>query len=397
MANQLLTTDLIADRALMRLSEKLAFTRTIPRTYDSSFKGNPAVGDRIRVVIPQNAVIRHGRVATPAPLLTNTAEVAIVDQTGFDLQYTSAELALDINEFERRFLSQQIADLAVSIEANIQRLAYEATPNQVGDATGPWTALGYANLAKKLIEDNGGGQDTKKMLINNTAETTLIPSLSGLFNSQQQIKVQYEEGQMGRAAGFDWNSSSVMPLHTNGAGTGFLVQGAGQTGSTITVDTGTGILTKGTVITFAGVVAAHRQTKQSLGYLRQFVVTEDKPAGAGPLSIFPALETTGANQNVLAAPADNAPITVNQAASSTFGISLAYRPEAFTMVTVDLPELNGQKTSRRAFDGISMRVTEGSSIVNDMNLTRFDIVYGFGALRPELAVRVVNQNELPTF
>lgn len=397
MANQLLTTDMIADRALMRFSENLSFIRTIPRTYDSSFTtGAPAIGDTLRVPVPQHAVINHGRVAAPAPMKTIVRPVSIKDQTNFSIQYTSAELALDIEEFDRRYISQQVADLAVSVEAAVQEIAMDSIPNQTGTPDAQWTKLAYANLAKKYIEDNGGGPSTKKMLINSSAQTSIIPALAGLFNSQEQIKVQYEQGVMGTASGFQWNSSTVMPLHTNGDASGYLVNGAGQSGSSINVDTGTGIITKGSIVTFDGVIAVHPQTKASLGYLRQFVVTADKASGAGALSIYPAIETSGSEQNVLAGPADNVAMTVDGTASDSYGVSLAYRPEAFAFVTVDLPELTGWKNSRRQYDGISMRVVEASDAVNDMNMTRFDIMWGFGALRPEWACRVTNDPALLT-
>jgi hypothetical protein len=77
-------------------------------------------------------------------------------------------------------------------------------------------------------------------------------------------------------------------------------------------------------------------------------------------------------------------------ASDSYGINLAFRPEAFQFVTVDLPELPGWKNSRREYEGVSMRVVEGSDINNDLSLTRFDIMWGFGALRPEWACRIAN-------
>lgn len=390
MANQLLTTDLIADRALMRFSEALSFVKTIPRTYEKDFEGMPAIGDTLRVPVPQHAVIRHGRVANPAPLETIPRTVKIIDQIGFDLTYTSAELALDIEEFDRRYLSQQVADLAVSVEAAVQQLAFDSIPNQTGVGSAQWTQLAYANLARKFIMDNGAGPSTMKMLTNSSSETTIVPALAGLFNSQKQLDVQYEDGVMGRAAGFDWNSSTVSPIHVNGAGAGYQVNGATESGSAITLKTGTGIITKGSIITFAGAVAVHPQTKVSLGYLRQFVVTADFPGGAGDISIYPALTVTGSEQNVTTYPTNSGNVTIIEAAGATYGGSMAYRPEAFAFVTVDLPELNGWKTSRRQFEGVSMRVTEGSNLVGDQNLTRFDIMYGFGALRPEWACRIAN-------
>lgn len=397
MANQLLTTDMIADRALMRFSEALSFIKTIPRTYDSSFtEGAPAIGDTLRVPVPQHAVITSGRVAAPAPLQTIIREVKILDQLNFSVQYTSSELALDIEEFDRRYLSQQVADLAVTVESKVQQLAFDSIPNQTGDPAAQWTQLAYANLARKFIMDNGAGPSNLKMLTNSSAETTIIPALAGLFNSQKQLDVQYEDGVMGRAAGFDWNSSTVSPIHTNGTGANYQVNGATESGSSITLKTGTGAITKGSVITFAGAVAVHPQTKASLGYLRQFTVTQDFPGGAGEIQIYPALTVSGSEQNVTGYPTNSGAVTIAGAASSTFGGSMAYRPEAFAFVTVDLPELSGWKTSRRQFEGISMRVTEGSSLINDMNLTRFDIMYGFGALRPEWACRVANDPSLLT-
>ena len=390
MANALLTTDLIVDRALMRFSESLTFLKSIPKTYQPEFEGTPKVGDEVRVPIPQHAVIRDGRVATPAPMQTLVRPVTIQGQLGFDLTYSSAELALDIEEFDRRYLSQQIADLAVTVEARALALAYKWTPNQTGTPDGQWTKIAYANLAKKFIEDNGGGKGTKRMLTNNAADTTIIPALSGLFNAQKQIDVQYEDGVMGRASGFDWSSTTVAPVHQRGtANASYDINGANQTGSSIAIDTGAGTFLVGDIVTFAGCFAVHPQTKDNLGYLRQFVVTEDL-AAAGNLKVYPAVTVTGSEQNVTASPTDGGDVVILGTASDTYGINLAYRPEAFQFVTVDLPELKGWQNSRREFEGVSMRVVEASDAVNDTNLTRFDIMWGFGALRPEWACRVAN-------
>ena len=390
MASELLTTDKITDRALMRFSESATALKIIPKTYASEFKGAAKVGDEVRVPIPQHAVIREGRVAQPAPLKTLPRPVTIQKQVGFDLTFNSSELALDIEEFEKRYLSQQIADLVVDIEADVQRLMYQWTPNQTGTPDGQWTNVGYANLAKKLIEDNGGGKGQKNMILNNSAESTLIPNMSGLFNPTKEISNQYLDGVISRAAGFDWVSSTVAPVHQRGsANASYDINGANQTGSSIAIDTGSGTFLKGDVVTFAGCFAVHPQTKAPLGYLRQFVVTEDL-AASGNLQVYPAVVTSGSEQNVTASPTDGGDVVVLGTASDTYGINLAFRPEAFQFVTVDLPELDGWETSRREFEGVSMRLTRGSDIQNDTNLWRFDIMWGFGALRPEWACRVAN-------
>lgn len=390
MANALLTTDKIADRALMRFSEACTALKAVPKTYAKEFKGAAKIGDEVRIAIPQHASIRTGRVSQPAPLQTLVRPVTIREQVGFDLSFSSAELALDIEEFDRRYISQQVADLAVHVEAAVQTLMYQATPNQTGTPDGAWTKIAYGNLAKKYIEDLGGGAGQKKLILNNAAEASLIPAMSGLFNPSKEISQQYEEGMISRAAGFDWYASTVAPLHVRGsANASYDINGANQVGSSIAIDTGAGTFTVGDVVTFAGCVAVHPQTKQSLGYLKQFVVTEAL-ASAGNLQVYPAIVTSGSEQNVTASPTDGGDVVVQGTASDTYGINLAFRPEAFQFVTVDLPELAGWKNSRREYEGVSMRVVEGSDLSNDLNLMRFDIMWGFGALRPEWACRIAN-------
>src|SRR5690606_13358213 len=149
----------------------------------------------------------------PNPMQTITRNVTVFGQRGFEIQYSSAELALDIEEFDRRYISQQVADFVVNLEAEVLAMAVASTPNQTGPITTAFqssSTLFYANMAKKLIEDNGGFKGTKNMLLNSGAQIQVVEALKGLFNAQKQINVQYEEGEMGRAAGFDWNSSTVM-------------------------------------------------------------------------------------------------------------------------------------------------------------------------------------------
>lgn len=390
MSNALLTTDKIADRALMRFSEACTALKAVPKTYAKEFKGTAKIGDEVRIPIPQHAAIRTGRVSQPAPLQTLVRPVTIQEQVGFDLSFSSAELALDIEEFDRRYISQQVADLAVHVEAAVQRLMYQATPNQTGTPDAAWTKIAYANLAKKYIEDMGGGAGQKKLILNNAAEASLIPQMSGFFNPSKEISSQYEDGMISRASGFDWYASTVAPIHSRGsANSSYDINGANQTGSSIAIDTGSGTFLTGDIVTFAGCYAVHPQTKQSLGYLKQFVVTADL-AAAGDLQIYPAIVTSGSEQNVTASPTDGGDVVIQGTASDTYGINLAFRPEAFQFVTVDLPELAGWKNSRREYEGVSMRVVEGSDLSNDLNLMRFDIMWGFGALRPDWACRIAN-------
>jgi hypothetical protein len=62
------------------------------------------------------------------------------------------------------------------------------------------------------------------------------------------------------------------------------------------------------------------------------------------------------------------------------------------MVTADLPMPQGMgvQCSQRTWKGVTLRFMQGFNIENDQYVSRFDIAYGAGVLRPELAVRISN-------
>jgi hypothetical protein len=45
---------------------------------------------------------------------------------------------------------------------------------------------------------------------------------------------------------------------------------------------------------------------------------------------------------------------------------------------------------RKTFDGISLRVWQMPDIINDLLITRIDILYGSAAIRPDWACRITS-------
>src|SRR5262249_28543031 len=86
---------------------------------------------------------------------------------------------------------------------------------------------------------------------------------AGMFNSASKLSDQFGSGMMVDSLGLAYAMDQNVDLHTNGTavvGTN-TVNGAGQTGSTITVNALNGTVTKGTKITFAGVFAVNPQSR----------------------------------------------------------------------------------------------------------------------------------------
>lgn len=385
----LLTTSLVTRETLKVLSEKLRFLRRVNREYDSKFAVEGAkVGSTINIRLPSNGKVRQGRIMDANSPNDRTVPLTLSDQTGVDLAFTSADLALSIDDFRQRYLDQPIANMAAQIEAMVLTRALPQTFNQIGDPTTGLT-LSKALAANKVLTDNLA--PPTRFLMTNTAGTVqAVTDTKTLFNSQPQIRDQYEDGVMGKAAGFEWFESTVAPVHTNGAGTGYVVNGANQTGSGLVVGTGTGALPAGTVFNIAGVFAVHPQTKVSLGVLQDFTVRVTHAGGAGTVQISPAITPTGVDQNVTASPANAAALTIEGAVNTSYGVNLGFARDFLTFATADLPLPDNVKASRFQFDGISLRMIQDYDIINDMFLNRVDILWGSAVLRPELGVRVAN-------
>jgi hypothetical protein len=120
-----------------------------------------------------------------------------------------------------------------------------------------------------------------------TTDARTVSSLSGLLNPVSEVSAQFRSGMMKSGLGYDrfFRDQTVIKHTTGTFSAGGTVNGGNQTtgtgGGNITVNAITGTLKQGDIITFADVNAVNRVTKESLGTLRQFVVTADVANGAG--------------------------------------------------------------------------------------------------------------------
>jgi hypothetical protein len=201
--------------------------------------------------------------------------------------------------------------------------------------------------------------------------------------------------------GFDEvNMSQSIKQHTTGTRSTsdtILVNGAVTTqgATTINLDGGTGSATikAGDVFTIAGVYAVNPQTRESTGSLQQFVCTSTATASSGAwtsVSISPAIYTSSqALATVDSFPADNAAVTFLGAASTQYAQNLVYHKDAITLATADLLMPQGvDMASRQVHNGISMRIVRQYDINNDRMPCRIDVLYGYSAIRPQMACRM---------
>jgi hypothetical protein len=399
-SNTLLTISMITNEALAILENNLTFAKQVNRQYDDQFaKSGAKIGNTLNIRMPVKYAVTTGAALSVQDTVERSVPVTLTTQAHVDMEFSSVDLALSMDEFSDRVLKPAIAELANKIDYDGLSLVNKI-PNAVGSPTALASDLKtYLAAGVKLDNESTPRDDMRAIVIGSASQAAIVDGLKGLFNDVTEISKQYKEGTMGRTAGFKWSMDQNVQMHTNGTGTAdpVAINGASQTGSTLTVDGLSGTLKAGDTFTIAGVYAVNPMSKQSTGQLRQFVVLSDVGAAGTSLSISPAIVTTGVYKNVTVGPANDALLTFIGVASATYEIGVAFHRDAFVLVTADLPLPKGTDRAARVSDsqlGISLRVISDYVISTDQFVTRIDVLYGWAIIRPEFAVKIINNPAL---
>jgi hypothetical protein len=397
--NTILTPTAVTREALRVLHQKLNFVGSIVRDYDDSFaKSGAKIGDQLKIRLPNQYTVRNGATLSAQDTVEQSVTLQVATQRGVDLNFTSVDLTLSLDDFSKRILNPAMSVLAASIEADAMSM-YRDVFQSV------WNGGSAISLAK-VLEGRSLLQNALAPLTDRTANlntldnANFVDALKALFNDTTGLSKQYREGYMGRTAGFDFVENTMWGKHTRGAASAAYTTStlvgvlpiSENPVSTMTVATGTGAMNVGDVFTIGNVFAVHPETKANTATPQQFVVTAAYAGGAGSVSFSPAIVLAGGRQNVvIPTTSATAAITFAGTASTAVGTSLVYQKEAFAFATADLVMPSGVDfAAREVMDGISMRVVRQYDINNDKFPTRLDVLYGYKTLRPQLAARLHN-------
>ncbi len=399
MSNSLLTIDMITRKALEILENNLVITRNVNRQYDNSFANQGAkIGTTLRIRLPDRALVTDGAALQVQDDNEQFTTLTVSSQKHIGVNFTTAEMTMQLDDFADRVLKPRISQLAASIDADVAN-CFNGIYQSVGTpGTTPSTSFALLQAQQRLNE-SAAGMNPRYLTVNPAANAGLIEGMKGLFNPVSTISAQFKNGMFGEGIlGFDELAmSQSIKQFTTGTRTGAhsvtsTVTTQGATTINIT-GTGTQTLKKGDVFTIGSVFAVNPQTRESTGSLQQFVVTADVTASGGAYTnvpISPAIYTpVSALATVDSFPQSSATVTFLGAASSQFPQNLAYHKDAIAFATADLLMPQGvDMASRQVHNGISLRVVRQYDINNDRMPCRIDVLYGYSVIRPQMAVRL---------
>jgi hypothetical protein len=400
MANSLLTIDMITRKSLEILENNLVITRNVNRQYDDSFAVNGAkIGSTLRIRLPDRALVTDGAALQAQDDNEQFTTLTVASQKHVGINFTSAELTMQLDDFAERVLKPRISQLASTVDADVAN-AFRQVGNSVGSpGTTPATALVMLQAQQKLNE-NAATMSPRYLTVNPAANAALVNGLAGFFNPTDVISRQFKNGMMGeQVLGYEEvNMSQSIKSFTTGSrtatggSTSAAVTAEGATSIAITGAGANATVRTGDVFTVADCFAVNPQTRESTGSLFQFVATADvvlNGSGAGTITVAPMYSANNALANVDVLPQTSKAVVFVGAASTSYAQNIAYHKDAIAFATADLLLPQGvDMASRAVHNGISLRVVRQYDINNDRMPCRVDVLYGYNTIRPQMACRV---------
>jgi hypothetical protein len=381
----------------------LKFANNVDRSYDDDFEQAGAkMGDTINLRLPWQPVTTSGQAFQQQPIVDRIVPVTLQEQKGVNIGTSSFQQTVDIDDFTGRYIAPQAVQLANTLDFDGLSIVPNLTYNCVGTpGTAPTDNNVYLSANTTL---SGFAAPPDRMVLTSPKMQQAITSANfAFFNPVKTISGSIQKGVYATdMLGFsEWYWDQNVNKHIVGTYGGTpLVNGANQTGSTLTTDGWASTLSNLNVgdrftigaasggASSTGVFPVNPQNRQALDDLQVFVVQApiSDTTGAMVISISPAIITSGQFQTVTASPADNAVITVIGQSGAVGTVGFAWVKEAVVCVMADLVKPIGGAISERISSkplGFSLRMAQQWQALSDQNLCRVEYIAGWQNYRPE--------------
>jgi hypothetical protein len=418
-ANNLLTNLIITREAARVLHQEGTFLGNVNREYRDEFaKSGAKAGDTINMRLPAKYTVRTNATFAGQDHFERSTPLAVLSQYGVDVSFTTKDRTLSLDNYSKRVLRPAMKQLAAKIEYDALTAAYKVVNNGINATTNAALTYRYFQKMGQRLTDELAPTGDRAAILNPASMVEFLDATKGLFAAQSNLNEQFREGMMGRTGGLEVGENTLLPPHTTGTMAGSpLSFGAAlglsttanswvsTTALSITGATATGTLKAGDIITLSGVYAVHPESKVNTGRLQQFVVQADvtmtTATSTYTVTVKPAMIYGSGNafQNTaLSGVSDSSGLTVTRlgASATAFAQDLAFHKDAFAFASVDLEDMSpyGAACSRAVSDNISIRFIQQYDASADTVLGRFDVLWGFAPLLPELAVRHLTTQSL---
>lgn len=369
MRNTFITPTDVARDASIVLSNLLVTGNLVTRDKEAKFKGNK-IGDSMKVTVPP--------VLDDPNEFSGTTSATSIVETEIDLtlekhfyhrvDLTSKQKSLELHDFTRLITTPIMRSFGQGIDKYFTKQMQVFRANLAGSVANRPSTAAHIAAANKKLNDALIPKSGRVALVDTTVEESLIQLAA--FTSQDygtDGPAALRDATLGKRFGFQFVVDSFLGAFSRSAAANdiagtVVTNGTPAVGATtlnidgITSETGT--IYAGTVFTLAGDTT-------------RYVVRKDATiaANATTLTVYPAL---------VAAPGDGAAVTFEAAGY----MNVAFHPNAITGAIVAPEPLMGGSSTVQSYNGISVRVSQDSSIVTLADSVVFDVFVGARVIQP---------------
>ena len=388
-------------------------TKTVNTQLLSGNRFNPSTGSSVDFKRPHdyNTIRTSGgdiSASTKSDIIAGKATGTVQDYLTASTSWSNIQEALELDQLDE-ILAPMARRLVTDLELDLGAFMRDNASLNYGTRGTAVTAWSDVAGAGAMMQSVGVPQsDDTYYLMNPFTTTSLASAQSGLNAADGIVRTAWEKAQIAsNFGGMRALTSNALSSYTSGSTTdrAGTLNGAPDATYVTAKDTmqqtlvlaglGTGTIKAGDQVTIAGVNRLNVSTREQIlgatgaAVLWTGTVIADVTIAANAATIVVSgaaiYEANGQYNNVDAAPATGAVVTILGAASTVYQPNMFYSKQAFGLGTVKLPKLYSTDTVATTSDGMSIRVSKYSDGDANTQKIRFDLLPAYAVFQPNFA------------
>ena len=393
--------------------EAFESSRVVTKTVNTqllSGKFNPSTGSNVDFKRPHdyNSIRSSGgdiSGSTKSDIIAGKATGTVQDYFTAATEWSNIQEALELDQLDE-ILAPMARRLVTDLELDLGAFMRDNASLNYGTRGTAVTAWSDVAGAGAMMQSIGVPQsDETYYLMNPFTTTSLASAQNGLNAADGLVRTAWEKAQISsNFGGMRALTSNALSSYTSGSTTdrAGTLNGAPDATYVTAKDTmqqtlvlaglGTGTIKAGDQVTIAGVNRLNVSTREQIldatgaAVLWTGTVIADVTIAANAATIVVSgaaiYEANGQYNNVDAAPATGAVVTILGAASTVYQPNMFYSKQAFGLGTVKLPKLYSTDTVATTSDGMSIRVSKYSDGDANTQKIRFDLLPAYACFNP---------------
>ena len=393
--------------------EAFESSRVVTKTVNTqllSGKFNPSTGSNVDFKRPHdyNTIRSSGgdiSASTKSDIIAGKATGTVQDYFTAATEWSNIQEALELDQLDQ-ILEPMARRLVTDLELDLGAFMRDNASLNYGDRGTVVDAWSDVAGAGAMMDSVGVPMsDEKYYLMNPFTTTALASAQNGLNAADGLVRTAWEKAQISsNFGGMRALTSNALSSYTSGSTTdrAGTLNGAPDATYVTAKDTmqqtlvlaglGTGTIKAGDQVTIAGVNRLNVSTREQIldatgaAVLWTGTVIADVTIAANAATIVVSgaaiYEANGQYNNVDAAPASGAVVTILGAASTVYQPNMFYSKQAFGLGTVKLPKLYSTDTVATTSDGMSIRVSKYSDGDANTQKIRFDLLPAYACFNP---------------